>query len=588
MKLPETVHFKNEEGTSYRCFKASDAPGQVGALYLPEGRLELTITRPNLTNTLPLGFKFYASTKVPFDRARIEALRDLPTEDQSLSCLALPVSLGWRGNQQEPCGFFMPLFEGHKGLDACFPYETYLDLCDHKRSDGPFIVAANLAFAVHQAHSCGLTIGDFNPKNFMVDPKTGLVRVIDVDGMQFYASNGRTFRADVIQPEYISPFLSNSKPLPIQHDLFSMALLIFRILNLGPHPFYLNRSDDRIIPPEHDMQNQLYGYVSSIAEREHFVLPPGLMRPSEYSQSLSEMFVEAFTSDRPPTALKWYQALSRFVEGLQACSATPGHMHPAGEPCYLCAFERRSRKRPSLYRGSQRPPAPFKLADKENIIIGAEQPAAAPPPPPPPPRPAPAPPKPAPAPTQPFTPKPSPPPSKPTAPPAPRPYALRTYDDAPVHKPSPSPQSSEGLFKGIGGLLVGGFILLVLLGMCSGPSSKSVVYQRTGLIWYANDSTTTPAGFFSDLRSLSQGACRNADVSFDITSFYAGSAPLSITRQRLQRLQNQIEFTSRSLSFKQLSFSTRVADLSRHPRSSSPSPSQRRGRSIVISTTCRR
>jgi len=566
VKLPKSERFVDEDGESFLFTKASDAPGQVGALYVPTGKLTLTTKGSKITNSLPLGFKFYANAKVAFDKDRINGLRELRREPHTTSTLAVPIELGRRQMDRDPCGFFMPLFEKHKGLDACFPYENYIDLCDHKRSDGAFIVAANLAFAVHHAHTLGLTIGDFNPKNFMVDPKTGLVRVIDVDGMQFFAASGKTYLTDVIQPEYPTPYLRGNKPLPIEHDHFGLAMLIFRILNLGAHPFYLKRSSGRDTSPDHNVKNRLYGYAPQIAEREKFVITDELLKPSEYSGTLARMFTEAFTSEKPPTAYKWHQELSKFVERLKPCSSVKGHMHPPGLPCYLCAFEKRSKKRKSLYRGRGTPAAPFKLATKENILIGVEE-----------------------------KPKPKPqPPSHTRSPPS--------YGAAKA-------QDKKGFFSGGGGFIAIGLAFLLLFGMFSGSSkevvprssgsskevvprspgsSKEVVHRSASILWYANDSTSPPSKFFSDLHALSRGQCRNAAAAFDLTSFYPGSSALPVTRNRLYRLQSQIRFTSRSLSFGELSFSTRTAGLSEHPRSASPSSSQKRGRSIVVRITCRR
>lgn len=590
MKLPKSERFVDEDGESFLFTKASDAPGQVGALYVPAGKLTLTTKGSKITNSLPLGFKFYANAKVAFDQDRIKALRDLPREPHTTSTLALPVELGRRSKGRDPCGFFMPLFEKHKGLDACFPYENYIDLCDHKRSDGAFIVAANLAFAVHHAHTLGLTIGDFNPKNFMVDPKTGLVRVIDVDGMQFFADTGKTYLTDVIQPEYPTPYLRGRKPLPIEHDHFGLAMLIFRILNLGAHPFYLKRSSGRDTSPDHNVKNRLYGYAPEIAKREKFVITDELLKPSEYSGTLARMFTEAFTSEKPPTAYKWHQELSKFVGTLKPCSSVKGHMHPLGLPCYLCAFEKRSKKRKSLYRGRGTPAAPFKLATKENILIGVEEKPKPKPQPKPSPKPAPA--------KKPVTsapkPKPKPPSYTPSPPAHVRPvssttpsYTLPPKTISPPSYGATKAQDKKGFFSGSGGLIAIGLAFLLLLGMCSG-SSKEVVHRTSGIIWYANNSTNAPSSFFNQLRSLSRGQCRNADVAFDLTSFYPGSSALPVTRNRLSRLQNQIRSTSRSLSFDELSFSTRTAGLSKHPRSASPSSSQKRGRSIVVRITCRR
>ncbi len=601
MKLPQSERFVDEDGESFLFTKVSGASGQVGALYVPAGNLTLTTERPTISNTLPLGFKCYDNATVSFDQDRINALRELPRDPHTTSILALPIELGRRHKGRDPCGFFMPLFEKHKGLDACFPYENYIDLCDHKRSDGPFIVAANLAFAVHHAYTRGLTIGDFNPKNFMVDPKTGLVRVIDVDGMQFFAASGKTYLTDVIQPEYPTPYLRGKKPLPIEHDHFGLAMLIFRILNLGAHPFYLKRSSGRDTSPDHNIKNRLYGYAPEIAKREKFVITDDLLRPSEYSGTLARMFTQAFTSEKPPTALKWHKELSKFVGALKPCGSVKGHMHPPGLPCYLCAFERRSKKRKALYRGLVRPPTPFKLATEENIVINiqkaitsasskpvslSKEPAVST-----------------------HTPAHSSSPSraqisrsnvsKPKTP---------TAITPPVAPRPPPPKSQNPLTFIVGGLA----ILLVVAWFAGGfsfnsshstpnsrPSSKPVTvtqpslpkrsYRATGVAWYA-DNQVHPSSrnpIWRQTRELMKANCVRTFMHIDFISFHPGNSPLTVTRRRVEALDASLRRMAGEHRVKRYTSSISYAHTSRHPKSQAPNPTVARGRSIQVTVSCR-
>ena len=93
---------------------------------------------------------------------------------------------------------------------------------------------------IGRLHGAGVYLGDINLNNFLFDQTTGMVTLIDCDSYQV-SVEGRLFpcvvgAADMIPPEH------HGKPLAqvqrtAESDLFSLAILIFRCLMLGRHPY---------------------------------------------------------------------------------------------------------------------------------------------------------------------------------------------------------------------------------------------------------------------------------------------------------------------------------------------------------------
>lgn len=106
----------------------------------------------------------------------------------------------------------------------------------------PAIVAylINLLETVRTLHASGVMVGDYNLANFLCDPRSQEVTLIDCDSWQLAAS-GKTYRcpvsvADMLPPELHGKELPklNRKP---EAEHFSLAILIFKTLMLGRHPY---------------------------------------------------------------------------------------------------------------------------------------------------------------------------------------------------------------------------------------------------------------------------------------------------------------------------------------------------------------
>lgn len=98
----------------------------------------------------------------------------------------------------------------------------------------------NLLATIRELHTAGVMVGDYNPANFLCDPGSGTVTLIDCDSWQVTA-NGKTFRCPVAAPDMLAPELLGKELNKIsrtqESELFSLAILLFKVLMLGRHPF---------------------------------------------------------------------------------------------------------------------------------------------------------------------------------------------------------------------------------------------------------------------------------------------------------------------------------------------------------------
>ncbi|WP_240098332.1 hypothetical protein [Thermomonas flagellata] len=108
--------------------------------------------------------------------------------------------------------------------------------------DRPALLAylLNLLSTMQELHAAGVRLGDYNPANFLCQPDGREVTLIDCDSWQVQAA-GRTFHCPVAAPEMLPPELLG-KDLARTHrtlesEQFSLAILIFKVLMLGRHPF---------------------------------------------------------------------------------------------------------------------------------------------------------------------------------------------------------------------------------------------------------------------------------------------------------------------------------------------------------------
>ena len=238
--------------------------------------------------------------------------------------------------QQGFLGFTMPALDTRRFRES----HTYFDPTDRLRRFGGaytwkhlLISAYNIASAVAAVHNKGHRIGDLRDSNILVAPNS-LITLIDCDSFQIMGRAGDVHPTRVGTGEYLPPELqsANFKSAPVDRyhsDLFALAVLIFKLLMLGAHPFQARGTAVKDLPStEAKIGRGIYPYARSKgADPPEFapdirVLPPALRRLAERA------FVDGHTKpERRPQATDWFEALG--IEGpqLKTCKRNPNHLH---------------------------------------------------------------------------------------------------------------------------------------------------------------------------------------------------------------------------------------------------------------------
>lgn len=199
-------------------------------------------------------------------------------------------------------------------------------------------VAANLAEVVCAIHKQGHQIVDLKPPNLRIYRKELYVAVLDCDGFCIGVP-GRTHSAPQFTPEYLAPeYHQNAISDPELQDRFALAVIIFRILNFGIHP-YDGFANDRAAPTDRvgRVSRGLYPYGIKLISA---VSPLPVSAHQTFPNELRQYFDKAFTGPPSirPSAKEWSDALRKYAERknelLAPCNAK--HLWFTGKPCGAC------------------------------------------------------------------------------------------------------------------------------------------------------------------------------------------------------------------------------------------------------------
>lgn len=172
----------------------------------------------------------------------------------------------------------------------------------------------NLLQAVERLHQSGVMIGDYNPANFLCDPQSNRVALIDCDSWQVTV-DGTCYPCPVAAPDMLPPELHNL-PLEkvirsLESERFSLAILLFKVIMLGRHPF-------DVVGGEDPLSNIRKGYFPYGIGGGGIPKGPWYNIWSHLSYRIKEQFIATFKegtsnpAQRTPVA-KWIE-LFRFYQ----------------------------------------------------------------------------------------------------------------------------------------------------------------------------------------------------------------------------------------------------------------------------------
>lgn len=224
-------------------------------------------------------------------------------------------------------------FYGAASRLAHFPQATWADCVR---------VAQRVAAIVEEVHKAGFILADLNEQNFLIDQSTQPV-LIDCDSVMSTHDGRETF-AGPYRDEWLPPELIGEDLHLIErtrnHDNFALALMLFRLLMLGRHPFVGVPVSGPMPADAEAVKGHHFVYAGmSLTMRPPDSAPDFRLLP----HTLQKLFVTALGPEgriKRPTAAEWRRALARLSRALTACPNHPAEhvysIHVA--QCPWCAL----------------------------------------------------------------------------------------------------------------------------------------------------------------------------------------------------------------------------------------------------------
>ena len=272
--------------------------------------------------------------------------------DKKLPQLAWPVGAIYEKKKFQ--GFLMPEidFKGTVSLERMLQKKMRKSVNLPEFYGYRISVAYNLAACILKLHNLGYYVIDFKPVNCRLNPKNMNISIIDCDGFSILDKNKKRHPSYQYTPEYIAPEAKNKKPedLGLQQDNFCLAVIIFRLLNNGLHPFQSKIKSGKNLGTIQDLVNkEAYGYGIETSKK----FGPAVQSIHEFfPKNIRELFDNAFMKRIRPTAREWVNILRDYANPssgkLIKCDVVPNEHAHFGLGCGFCALVLNNRVKPKL------------------------------------------------------------------------------------------------------------------------------------------------------------------------------------------------------------------------------------------------
>ena len=227
--------------------------------------------------------------------------------------------------QNHPAGFTMPALDPsqYRSIFNYFNPQARSRLPRTPDDQTLNRIAANLAAAMAALHHAGHVIGDVNELNTMVGPQHQ-VTLVDADSMQVRdPETGRLWRCTKGRDDYTPPRLQGTTlrdhDRTPDDDRFGLAVLIFKLLMNGQHPFASTSPLEAVanITLAQKIRQEYYPYnESGHTPQEHRPSVPYQHAWQDLDFNLRHLFRRAFDPDARvlgarPTPEEWQEELLR-------------------------------------------------------------------------------------------------------------------------------------------------------------------------------------------------------------------------------------------------------------------------------------
>lgn len=296
------------------------------------GEGEIYFVKDHATSCAKL---FHPHSITPELVEKIEYMVKHPLKSPLLSSIAWPTAclydktgLGFRF-----LGFLMPYIDPLSYEEA----HKWYDPQDRKKQQKiPLTLAerlciiSELATAVHGLHAIGHAVGDLRETNLLIGSKK--VVIIDCDSFQIQKADPDSFYPTRVATAEYLPFESQGLDFSkkafsrIDSDRFALAVLIFKILMDGVHPY---QSQGRLVSQAPSTADKIKRGYFAFDEKLHGLYPPPYA--PDYHTHVPKAFARCFTQTfvqghKDP---KWRARPEQFIA---ACTATMPDLFPASQP----------------------------------------------------------------------------------------------------------------------------------------------------------------------------------------------------------------------------------------------------------------
>jgi hypothetical protein len=202
--------------------------------------------------------------------------------------------------------------------------------------------AYNVAAMVAALHNCGHHIIDLKPSNISVYKENMMVAIVDCDGFSIQGEKNR-YPAEFVSDEYIYPegMDLGCDEMNEEQDKFALAVILFKLLNNGIHPFsgtpYKTEDIPLTIQDRIENYHYPYGKIKSKYQKPH-----PYSTHEYFDDRTIELFDRAFTKGKKrPTALEWKEHIWELLNSLKTCKNNGNHAYFVKNKCGLCAIEKK-------------------------------------------------------------------------------------------------------------------------------------------------------------------------------------------------------------------------------------------------------
>lgn len=220
-------------------------------------------------------------------------------------------------------GFGMRKLVNYRPLDFLF---SSTDSASKKFDDlQRVLICSYLSHLFAVCHARNVIVGDVKPDNIYVHAEGHHVALIDCDSFQI-SRNGTKFTTDVGTREYASPRLIqisnnngqslnlNGIPREVGDDTFALAIICFRLLMSGYHPFHTTQAEANKGNVFENIRDRVFPYVEGSKK------PPKHAPAAKYETlpfEVRSLFENAFRRAEYVSAIRWRDAFYSYAQQLE-------------------------------------------------------------------------------------------------------------------------------------------------------------------------------------------------------------------------------------------------------------------------------